>query len=74
MSEYVDSVDLEVARLLANTEKGISELRNAIKGPVLTECESCGEDINPLRVEVMRKAGMRCTKCISCQSMQDSKQ
>ena len=66
MSGYgsVDS-DSELASQMA--ENGIEAHRQVLKGRVLTKCQDCGEDINPLRVEALRKNNMKCEYCITCQ-------
>lgn len=38
---------------------------------VLTECEDCGEEINPKRVAFMRAKGMGCRRCVHCQDIYD---
>lgn len=42
-----------------------------IDGPILDECLDCRDDINPLRVAAMKKIGMRCMYCLTCQPKHD---
>lgn len=53
------------------SENGIRAAQSMVEGPVLDECLDCGEEINPKRVEAMRKIGMRCMYCIACQPKYD---
>lgn len=48
-------------------ENGIIAAQQMLEGPILDECNDCGDRINPLRVEYMRKKGMKCMYCIVCQ-------
>lgn len=72
MSGYAGNPDLESEHALILAENGVNAARSMVEGPVLTECLDCGEEINPFRVEAMRKIMMRCMYCITCQGNHDS--
>lgn len=74
MSGFSGNPDAEAEHALIIAENGINAARSMIDGPVLTECLDCGEEINPKRVEAMRKIGMRCLYCILCQPKYDKAQ
>lgn len=71
MSGYGGNPDLEAEHALILSENGIRAAQSMVEGPVLEECLDCGEEINPKRVEAMRKIGMRCMYCILCQERHD---
>jgi RNA polymerase-binding transcription factor DksA len=61
-----------------NAEDHVNNLLDAARdelgdGTVLTECEDCGEEINPKRVAFMRSKGMTCRRCVSCQEAYDNR-
>lgn len=63
--------DDESLHAIVLSENGIAAARSMLVGPVLSECQDCGEDIAPARVEFMRQKGMRCLYCIHCQPKYD---
>lgn len=71
MSGYLGDPDAEAAHALILAENGINAAKSMVEGPVLEECLDCGEQINPLRVAAMKKIGMRCMFCITCQPKHD---
>lgn len=71
MSGYTGNPDAESEHALIINENGIRRSQSMVEGPVLEECQDCGEDINPLRVAAMKKIGMRCMYCITCQPAHD---
>jgi RNA polymerase-binding transcription factor DksA len=71
MSGYIGNPDAEAEHALILSENGINASRSMIEGPVLEDCLNCGEEINPMRVEALRKIGMRCCFCVSCQVHHD---
>lgn len=71
MSGYIGNPDAEAEHALILSENGINAARSMIEGPVLEDCLDCGEEINSMRVEAMRKIGMRCMYCITCQPKHD---
>lgn len=71
MSGYTGNPDAESEHALILAENGINAARSLVDGPVLEECLDCGEEINPARVSAMRKIGMRCMYCITCQPKHD---
>lgn len=74
MSGYTGNPDAESEHALIINENGIRRSQSLVEGPVLEECLDCGDDINPLRVAAMKKIGMRCCYCISCQVHHDKPQ
>lgn len=70
MSGYAGPDD-EALHALILAENGINASRSMIDGPVLEECLDCGDEINPARVQAMKKIGMRCMYCIKCQPKYD---
>lgn len=71
MSGYIGNPDAESEHALILAENGINAARSMVDGPVLDDCLECGEQINPLRVQAMKKIGMRCMFCIKCQPKHD---
>lgn len=71
MSGYTGNPDAESEHALILSENGINAARSLVEGPVLEECMDCGEDIDPRRVETMRRINMRCMYCIRCQPKHD---
>lgn len=71
MSGYIGNPDAEAEHALILAENGIGAARSMIEGPVLEDCLDCGEEINPLRITVMKKIGMRCYYCLTCQPRHD---
>lgn len=71
MSGYIGNPDAEAEHAMILSENGIRAAQSMVEGPVLDECLDCGEEINPMRVEAMRKIGMRCIRCFSCQQADD---
>lgn len=54
-------------------ENGVHAAQEALKGPVYTICQDCGEYIPAARVTYARTAGITCTRCLECQSEFDRK-
>lgn len=71
MSGYIGNPDAESEHALILAENGISAARSMIDGPVLEECMDCGGQIDPRRVEAMKRINMRCMFCIHCQPKHD---
>ncbi len=71
MSGYIGNPDAESEHALILAENGVAAARAMVEGPVLTECQDCGDEINPVRVAYMKKIGMRCMYCITCQPKHD---
>lgn len=71
MSGYAGNSDLESEHALILAENGVNACRSMVEGPVLEECLDCGDDIDPRRIEAMKKIGMRCMYCILCQERHD---
>lgn len=71
MSGYIGNPDAEAEHALILAENGIKASQSLVDGPVLEDCLDCGEQINPLRVAAMKKIGMRCMYCITCQPKHD---
>ena len=71
MSGYTGNPDAEAEHALILAENGINAARSMLQGPVLTECQSCAEPINPKRVHALQAAGMKCMYCIICQQKHD---
>lgn len=72
MSGYAGP-DLESEHALILSENGIEASRVELRGQVLTECNDCGNTINPKRVEFLRSKDMKCERCVVCQSIFDAK-
>lgn len=72
MSGYTGNPDAESEQALIANENAIYASQMMLVGPVLEECLDCGEDINPLRVAAMRKNGMKCMFCLTCQPKHDT--
>ena len=71
MSGYTGNPDAESEQALILAENGIGAARSMVEGPILTECLDCGDDIDPRRVDAMRKISMRCMYCLECQVNHD---
>lgn len=71
MSGFSGNPDAESEHALILAENGIKAAQSLIEGPVLTECLDCGDNINPLRVQAMRKISMKCIYCLTCQPKYD---
>lgn len=71
MSGYLGNPDAESEHALILAENGINAARSMLEGPVLEDCEECGEPINPKRVAALRANGMKCMYCIVCQAAFD---
>lgn len=73
MSGYLGNPDAEAEHALILSENGVYAAREALSGSVLTHCLECGEEIDPKRVSLARKIGMKCELCIECQRLEDQK-
>lgn len=71
MSGYAGNSDLESEHAMILSENGIHASQQMLNGPVVEDCQDCGEEINPKRVEFARKMGMKCMYCITCQPKHD---
>lgn len=71
MSGYIGNPDAESEHALILAENGIHAAQQMLVGPVLEECQDCGEEINPKRVAYARQQGMKCMYCIQCQVHHD---
>lgn len=71
MSGYTGNPDAEAEQALIFAENGVYASQQMLVGPVVEECQDCGDDINPKRVEFARKMGMKCMYCIDCQPKHD---
>ncbi len=67
MSGYTGNPDAESEQALIFNENGIHAARQLLEGPILTDCQNCGEVIPPARVEALRSNGMKCVYCTLCQ-------
>lgn len=65
--------DAESEQAIIHAENGINAVRAQMEGPILTECQECGNDIPEARVLAMRKNGMKCVMCVSCQEEDDKR-
>lgn len=72
MSGYLGNPDAEAEQAMIMAENGVHARRQLLIGPVLSDCDDCGEEINPLRVEALRQQGMKCMYCIVCQPKHDT--
>jgi RNA polymerase-binding transcription factor DksA len=72
MSGYAGNSDLEAEHALILAENAVHAARSMLNGPVLTDCIECGEQINTARVELLKRIGMKCMYCISCQENHDA--
>jgi len=73
MSGYTGNPDAESEHALIINENGIHAVRERMQGPILTECQECGNNIPEARVLAMRKNGMKCVMCVGCQEEDDKK-
>lgn len=73
MSGYLGNPDAESEQALIFAENGVHAIRSEIEGPVLDECEDCGEGISLQRQQAMLRNGMKCLRCVPCQSVFDKK-
>lgn len=71
MSGYAGNGDLESEHALIIAENGIMASRLMLQGRVLTQCASCGDNINIERVRYAIKVKMKCEYCTSCQPQFD---
>lgn len=71
MSGYLGNPDAEAEHALILSENGVHASRLLLEGPILTDCDDCGNEINPLRVAAAEKMGMKCMYCIVCQPKYD---
>lgn len=67
MSGYAGNADLESEHALILAENAIRASQSMVAGPIMSDCQDCGQQINPMRVNALRKIGMRCLYCIQCQ-------
>lgn len=67
MSGYAGNPEIASEHAFHLAENSIRASRSLLEGPVLTECQDCDEEIDPARVEALRKNGMKCVYCIYCQ-------
>lgn len=67
MSGYTGNPDAEAEHAMILSENGVHASKLALEGPIEEDCQECGREINPKRVEAARKMGMTCTRCIKCQ-------
>lgn len=72
MSGYTGNPDAESEHALIINENGIHAAQQMLVGPVLTECQDCGDDIDPRRVNALKERGMKCMYCITCQPNHDT--
>lgn len=73
MSGYLGNPDAESEQALIFAENGVHAIRSEIEGPVLEECVDCGDEIPADRQQAMLRNGMKCLRCVSCQSGFDKK-
>lgn len=71
MSGYAGDFNSEHALII--NENGIHASSMMLVGPVLTECQDCGGDIDPRRIEALASRKMKCIRCFSCQELFDKK-
>lgn len=71
MSGYTGNPDAEAEHAMILTENGVNASQSLVEGPVLEDCLDCGQSIASARVAFMRKIGMKCMYCISCQPKHD---
>lgn len=72
MSGYTGNPDAESEHALIINENGIHASSMMLVGPVLTECQDCGDEIDPRRVEALASRKMKCMYCITCQPAHDA--
>lgn len=72
MSGYAGPDD-DALHAMILSENGIRASQAMLEGPILTQCLECGNAINPLRVNAMRKNGMKCIRCVDCQPNYDTR-
>lgn len=71
MSGYAGNSDLEAEHALILAENGVNACSEMLDGPQLDHCTDCGERINPLRVEALKRLNMKCMYCVECQGDHD---
>ena len=71
MSGYLGG-DAVTEHTLVIAENAIHAIRQRVDSrPSLTECEDCGDEIDPRRVLAIGQIG--CRRCFACQSVYDKR-
>jgi RNA polymerase-binding transcription factor DksA len=71
MSGYTGNPDAESEHALILAENGIHAVRQLLQGDIVDICVDCEQNINPLRVQLMKRINMTCMRCVVCQQVHD---